>query len=374
TQNQVALSGVWGAICADGWDDADADVACRQLDFSAGLDASGRSPFLFPVGQGLSRWRVVHMTRVECPTDQPPPPPAPPPPQPQPSVTPAFQLASGDKEGSTDAAAGIQAPLPQPLPTSSRPPSPKRWRAPAADLSSCPHSTSDASSCHYRDQAAARCFRTRADAATAASSPPPPRAPPAPPLPYNSSSGVVCIYVYYGDLHLAHGMALLPHDACARSAAALTPLLLSEPMGLAPPGLECAGYISKSFSVCGTVADAWVATAWVAGLPVGYGDGWARALVEQVGLAFATYTRELDYDYGSVGGSKSNVHVAVYGPGLAWPAALEPFMLEREVGWDELGLTPSDRTVRTVLLSPPPQSPDWISGEVAAEPMEGDGA
>ncbi|PNH04239.1 DNA-directed RNA polymerase II subunit RPB1 [Tetrabaena socialis] len=331
---QVALSGVWGAICADGWDDADADVACRQLGFSAGLDASGRSPFLFPVEQGLSRWRVVHMTRVECPM-------VPPPPQP-------------------------------PSPSSPLPSPPKRRRSPGADLSSCPHSTSDAASCHYRDQAAIRCFRTRADAAAAAAPPPPPLAPPAPPLSYNSSSAVLCIELLYDSLHLAHGMALLPHDACARSAAALTPLLYLGPLGLAPPGFECAGYGSWSFSMCGTVADAWVAAAWVGQLRGFDARGLIDVLVEQVGLAFPGDTRELDYDYGSVGGTNTDVMVTLYGPGLAWPAALAGLkpITEASLGGGAL----ADARVRAVLLSPPPQAPDWSSGELAAEPPEGDGA
>lgn len=39
---QIFLEGDWGAVCSSGFDDQDAQVACRQLGFAAGLKM--RSP------------------------------------------------------------------------------------------------------------------------------------------------------------------------------------------------------------------------------------------------------------------------------------------------------------------------------------------
>lgn len=42
---QVFVGGRWGSVCTDRFDDRDADVACRQLGFVAGVESVPSSDF-----------------------------------------------------------------------------------------------------------------------------------------------------------------------------------------------------------------------------------------------------------------------------------------------------------------------------------------
>ena len=54
-QVEVFYNGVWGGICADGWDLNDAKVVCRQLGFPDAVKAW--------IGNGTS---LAHLTNVQC--------------------------------------------------------------------------------------------------------------------------------------------------------------------------------------------------------------------------------------------------------------------------------------------------------------------
>eukprot|EP00198_Chlamydomonas_reinhardtii_P010505 XP_001699842.1 predicted protein [Chlamydomonas reinhardtii] len=52
---QVFRQGAWGTVCSAGWDDADADVACRQLGYAAGTAIELKYDFLIPEDAAGSR-------------------------------------------------------------------------------------------------------------------------------------------------------------------------------------------------------------------------------------------------------------------------------------------------------------------------------
>ncbi|KAG2481927.1 hypothetical protein HYH03_019115 [Edaphochlamys debaryana] len=61
---QVYREGRWGSICSSGWDDADAEVACRQLGFAAGSAIYIRYDETRDEDNGGTRWRTAWMTDV----------------------------------------------------------------------------------------------------------------------------------------------------------------------------------------------------------------------------------------------------------------------------------------------------------------------
>ena len=56
---EVFYNGIWGGICADGWDLNDAKVVCRQLGFPDAVEATNDTW----MGDGLS---LAHLTNVQC--------------------------------------------------------------------------------------------------------------------------------------------------------------------------------------------------------------------------------------------------------------------------------------------------------------------
>lgn len=56
---EVIYNGIWGTICDDAWDLADATVACTQLGFGPALDAVQSAGF----GQGSG---PIHLDSVSC--------------------------------------------------------------------------------------------------------------------------------------------------------------------------------------------------------------------------------------------------------------------------------------------------------------------
>ena len=57
---EVFYGGVWGTVCDDSWDEADAAVVCAQLGFTGGSEALSRATF-------GSNWRVpMQMDDVAC--------------------------------------------------------------------------------------------------------------------------------------------------------------------------------------------------------------------------------------------------------------------------------------------------------------------
>ena len=56
---EVNYNGEWGTVCADGWDDTDSGVVCRQLGFGSSGTAIGSASF----GQGS---RPIWLDRVTC--------------------------------------------------------------------------------------------------------------------------------------------------------------------------------------------------------------------------------------------------------------------------------------------------------------------
>ncbi|KAG2426916.1 hypothetical protein HXX76_012702 [Chlamydomonas incerta] len=254
---QVFLQGDWGTVCSAGWDDADADVACRQLGYAAGSALQLKYDFSLPEDTAGSRWRRVWMTDVACP------------------------------------------PLGTP-----QPPQPQR-------LLDCPHRGAPITDCPFTEVAAVRCY---AVAARAPRAPPPP--PPSPPAPVDACRTCVTLDL---SMEPAAGKTM-PYTgramctALAETATAVVKALDREraparppppapppsSLGTAPPGappfssytlwgydspgfdvdlsggsspspvlpipFECVNITSKTMTVCGVVAGSSWAGSWGAPL------------------------------------------------------------------------------------------------------------
>lgn len=65
---EVYLEAVWGTVCDDGWDDVDADVACRQLGYPGGRALKSADKFCdapSPFYSG-SNPQPIWLTGVAC--------------------------------------------------------------------------------------------------------------------------------------------------------------------------------------------------------------------------------------------------------------------------------------------------------------------
>ncbi|GFR39709.1 hypothetical protein Agub_g188 [Astrephomene gubernaculifera] len=72
---EVCLNGTWGSVCDDGWDDQDAQVACRNMGFSYGTALNGASTDNGPTGMRVWLSQVnctgSEVDLSECTTDSP---------------------------------------------------------------------------------------------------------------------------------------------------------------------------------------------------------------------------------------------------------------------------------------------------------------
>ena len=60
-QVEVFYNGIWGRVCASGWDLQDANVVCRQLGFAGAVEATASGAFRRP-----TKW----LSGVQCTGDE----------------------------------------------------------------------------------------------------------------------------------------------------------------------------------------------------------------------------------------------------------------------------------------------------------------